>query len=716
MNREVREISRSEAEKDQVIADLQRELRRAQRELTSANAQIARYKLSAMNKDKAHRVISAEKERRDLYLNNLLKVMPEIVLFANADLEVVMCSESYLAAAGLSSYEEIIGTLAIPSRLEYPDGQHMSEAENELIETMRNGKLVEEEIYFSFIPGAKKKYYKKYVLPIYDADSTAVGVILLFIDVTDISLAREEARQASVAKGSFLANMSHEIRTPMNAIIGMTNIAQDSGDVEKMRYCLEKIGNASDHLLGVINDILDMSKIEAGKFELSPVAFDFEKLLMRVANVQTFRMDEKRQVFDIHLDEHIPRWLIADDQRLAQVMTNLLSNAVKFTPEGGHIGLSARTRGADGNRVQLEIVVSDDGIGVTEEQKQRLFHSFEQAESGVARKYGGTGLGLAISKNIVEMMRGNIRVESQPGHGSQFLFSVWVEKAEDENRREEKKYRDVAWEQIHILAVDDSEDVLEHFRSFSQSLGLQCNVADSGRQALSMIEARGKPYDVIFVDWLMPEMDGVELARRIRALCGESTVVIMISGAEWTRIESEATAAGIQKFISKPLFPSDLTDTIAACLHLKQETLPDHRADSIEGIFKGKSILLVEDIDINSEIIKTLLEPTGVVIHDAKNGEIACRMVTANAEAYDLILMDVQMPVMDGYEATRCIRASGSAYAKTVPIIAMTANVFREDIEKSLAAGMNSHLGKPIDMAEMLHELKRYLLTLSSEI
>jgi signal transduction histidine kinase/CheY-like chemotaxis protein len=417
----------------------------------------------------------------------------------------------------------------------------------------------------------------------------ALAAVLIIV-LIQVDAARNKSNMESRHKSAFLANMSHEIRTPMNAIIGMITIGKSAPDIERKDYCLMKIEDASNHLLGVINDILDMSKIEANKFELSPAGFDFEKMLQRVVNVVNFRVDEKRQKLSVHIDHSIPRILTGDDQRLAQVLTNLLGNAIKFTPEKGFITLDARLLGEDKDLCTLQISVSDTGIGINAEQQSRLFQSFEQAESSTTRKYGGTGLGLAISKNIVELMGGSIGVQSEPGKGSTFTFTVQVKK------------------------------------------GVQVNNTADGP-----------------------------------------------SGTEYTEEEK------------KP---------------------------QLDSIFAGRYILLADDVEINREIVQTLLKPTQLAIDCAENGLEALRMFSEAPLKYDLIFMDVQMPEMDGYEATRHIRAFEVEMRekmqllerpKGIPIIAMTANVFREDIDRCLRAGMNGHVGKPLDFNEVLDKLYAYL-------
>jgi signal transduction histidine kinase len=395
--------------------------------------------------------------------------------------------------------------------------------------------------------------------------------------------ALEQAIRASRAKGDFLSHMSHEMRTPMNAIIGMTVIGKSSQTIEKKDYAFDKIDNASKHLLGVINDILDMSKIEANKLELSPASFNFEAMLQKVVNVINFRIEERRQNFNINIGNNIPQVLIGDDQRLAQVITNLLSNAVKFTPEEGTISLDAELLSENGGLCCIRISVTDTGIGITGEQKAHLFKSFEQAEAGTSRAYGGTGLGLAISKRITGLMGGEIWVESEPGKGSSFFFTVLLQRG-----------------------TDDS-----------------------------------KP--------LPAEGDEKETKRRGK---GE-------------------------------------TDT---------ETMD----------FSGRTVLLAEDVELNREIVLALLEPVKLLADCAEDGEQALAMFESAPEKYDLIFMDIQMPQMDGYEATRRIRALDNPHAKEVPIVAMTANVFKEDVERCLEAGMNAHIGKPIDFDEVLNILKKY--------
>ena len=408
----------------------------------------------------------------------------------------------------------------------------------------------------------------------------------------EIVVAMEQAEQANQAKSEFLSRMSHEMRTPMNAIIGMTNIAKNSDESVRMEYYLDKIEDASKHLLGIINDVLDMSKIEAGKLELNLDRFDFERMLERVITVTNFRIDEKHLKFIIDVDPEIPRYVISDDQRFAQSITNLLSNAAKFTPEYGTIKLSIQILERLGRQIKLRVSVSDNGIGISEEQQSRLFNSFEQADGSISRKYGGTGLGLAITKKILELMGGEMYLTSELGKGSDFYFDISV-------------------------GVDEFD-------------------------ASSVL--------------------GDSIAERIGAGTSDGT----------------------------------------------KSELPDASNDDA-GLFEDKCVLLAEDIDINREIILTLLEDTGLTIDCAENGTEALEMFSKSPERYDLLFMDIHMPEMDGYDATRRIRALGSAHATEVPIIAMTANVFREDVERCLAAGMNDHIGKPVDIDELFEKLRQYL-------
>ena len=516
------------------------------------------------------------------------------------------------------------------------------------------------------------------------------------------------AEAASQAKSSFLSNMSHEIRTPMNAIIGMTTIGKLAHEIDKKNDALAKIEGASKQLLGIINDILDISKIEADKLELSSVSFDFEKMLQNVADVINLRVDERRQRFFVNIGKDIPHTLIGDDQRLSQVITNLLSNAVKFTPEEGTITLDSRLlpdrADADGF-CRIQISVSDTGIGITDDQKVRLFKSFEQADASTSRRFGGTGLGLSISKRIVELMGGSIWVESEPGKGSKFIFDVLLKRGAGEKKQ--LLDESVNWDNIRIFAVDDEPEIREFFSVVSKSLGISCCVAASGEEAAELIE-NGDNYNIYFIDWMLPGMNGGELAGLIQSKIAENPVIIIFSSADWSLIEDDARSAGVERFLPKPLFPSMIADAINECLGKEQRKKEEKQAGYTDD-FGGRQILLAEDMEINREIVLSLLEPMNLNINCAENGAAAVRLFTESPDKYSMVLMDVQMPEMDGYEATRRIRAFDSPNARSIPIIAMTANVFREDIDKCMEAGMNGHIGKPLNFDEVRDKLRTYL-------
>jgi PAS domain S-box-containing protein len=517
--------------------------------------------------------------RQDSYMNMVFENSPDIILLLDKNGGLVYCADIFLKKTNIQNfdsirklhYTEVFSNFCDPALLDEITGffqtsemEHNPVVFERALDIDHDGDLCHYEIHFT---------------PMYNEANTFQGAFILFHDVTETTRTKKHLEQASMAKSNFLANMSHEIRTPLNAIIGMTAIATGSPDLSRKDYCLEKIHGASTQLLGIINDILDMSKIEEGKFELSNTEFDLSIMLQRVLNLFEFRLSEKNQHFNLKIDSSTPLRIIADEQRLAQVITNLIGNSIKFTPNEGTIGFEVKRfdGGGDGKVCVLELRVTDTGIGISEEQQGKLFQSFVQIDSSISRKFGGTGLGLAISKKIVEMMQGNIRVESRVGHGSTFIFTIKAE------------------------------------------------------------------------------------------------------------LPQQAEKGSVSGY---------------------------NAGDNIDAVMKacaGKRILLAEDVEINREIVITLLEDFRLEIVEAEDGQQAFDKFTADPEKFDLIFMDIHMPGIDGYESTRLIRSFDHPRAKTVPIIAMTANVFKEDIDRCLAAGMNEHIGKPLNYNELMAVLKKHL-------
>jgi signal transduction histidine kinase/DNA-binding response OmpR family regulator/PAS domain-containing protein len=519
------------------------------------------------------------------------------------------------------------------------------------------------------------------------------GELWVLTDVSEMYEAMQRANEASLAKSMFLSSMSHEIRTPMNAIIGMTSLARKSHDMPRIQRYLEKTEEAGHRLMSLINDVLDMSKIESGKLQIAENEFDYMKMCENAVNVIADKAMEKRIEVKTVYKAKFSHLVWADELRVSQVLVNLLSNAVKFTQEGGHITVTTDIVGASTLRVSCE----DDGIGIGEESMPKLFNSFEQADKSITRQFGGTGLGLAICKQIVELMGGKIYVESEQGKGSVFTFEIPFEW-----RSEIKISANVGdvLSDTRILVVDDEPEITEYFAELLKTYYINADTANSGIVAISLAQKskdEGEPYKIAFVDWKMPEISGAQTAKNLRGILPECKIVI-ISAYDWDEIKESFEQCGESDidFMPKPIPPSDIYNRIISLLDI-------HVSNANATDFTGKRILLVEDVDVNRLIVTALLEDCNCVIDEAENGKISVEM--AQNEHYDLILMDMQMPVMDGLTATKLIRQ----FDKDTPIIAMTANAFREDADACLEAGMNAHIAKPLDNDVFMRTLAEYL-------
>ena len=565
--------------------------------------------------------------------------------------------------------------------------------------------------------------YKTWNMSLYRYDDNREYMLSYILDITKLVLEQQEkereaernrqiikdaltaAEQASRAKSDFLSRMSHEIRTPMNAVIGMTTIAAASLDNrDKLTDCLGKIGLSSRYLLSLINDILDMSRIESGKLSIINEEFDFRSFVEGISSLIYPQAKNKNIVFDLNIEGVVDERYRGDPLRLNQVLINILSNALKFTPEWHSVHLSIRETRRVRDRAYLQFIVRDTGIGMEQGLLTRIFEPFEQGGASISHSYGGSGLGLAISSNLVSLMNGHISVSSTPGVGSEFVVELPLLTVPDNTPKQ-----DVSLEDIRVLVVDDDLVTCEHTTLILNRIGVDAEYVTSGKAAVTRVKSalqRHTCYNIALVDWKMPDMDGVETARSIRRIVGPDTLVIIMSAYDWTEIEARAREAGVDFFISKPIFQSVVQDVLLKATRRRQSaaTLPVQKED-----FAGRRILLVEDNEINMEIARTLLEFRNASVDGACNGQQAVEMFRSSPpNHYDAVLMDVRMPVMDGIAATQSIRGLNRADAATVPILAMTANAFAEDIEQSRKAGMNEHLAKPIEPETLYARLASY--------
>ena len=635
----------------------------------------------------------------------------------------VKWSDEFRRMIGYNSTDDFPDVLESWSDLLHPDDKERVLKEfNETISDYTGQKTYDVD-YRLLTKNRGYRWYKAVGKPTRRPDGSPISYIGVFMDITEqkkmmqelaqqresLSIALEEANQANKAKTVFLSNMSHEIRTPMNAIIGLDRIAlNDPGISEATREHLEQIGLSAQHLLSIINDILDMSRIESGRMTVKNEEFSFAKALSQVNTIISGQCQEKGVDYECRVKGSVDDYYIGDEMKLRQVMINILGNAVKFTPPGGSVTFIVETTARFDGKTTLRFTISDTGIGMSQDFLPKLFEALSQEDSSSTSRYGSTGLGMAITKSFIELMNGTISVESEKQKGTTFTVTVTLIDSDRKYAGEEEA--ELQPHEMCVLVIDDDPIACEHAQLVLGQVGVNCEKALSGAEGLEMAKlrhARREPYNLILVDWRMPDIDGLETTRQIRAEVGNETPVIILTSYNWDDIEDEARAAGVDTFVAKPLFAGKVLDEFREVFKMKNATLAQETVD-----LKGRRVLLAEDVSVNAEILLMVLSMREIQADHAENGRIAVEMFEEHKEGYyDAILMDMRMPEMDGLEATRKIRSMDRADAKNIPIIALTANAFDEDVQRSMQAGLNAHLSKPVEPDVLFETLEGLIST-----
>ena len=696
-----------ERESQEHISGLQKKEQRARAEIALANRKERQYRIAITATAFCTFEFNLTQDR----------IEQDIVRMANGQTVSLLERTGLQAPCAASDYFERWGAFVLEeSREEYATLTHLKN----LKERFDQGESEVSADYWCQGSGQQQMCVRQSFIMTKDDRTGDIMVMVLLKDITvQVQKQREQtqalqealmqARHANQAKTTFLSNMSHDIRTPMNAIIGFTTIAVSHIDNRtQVQDCLQKVLASSNHLLSLINDILDMSRIESGKVQIKEQECNISELTHNLVNIIQPQVKAKQLELFIDTFDVVNEDVVADALKLSQIFVNLLGNAVKYTPAGGTVSFriyqQATFRHGYGDYV---FIVKDNGIGMSADFVEHIFEPFERESSTTKTGIQGTGLGMAITKNIVDMMGGTITVQSEKGKGSEFRVDLSLRLQDVEKNAAQIK----ELEGLRALVVDDDCDSCESVTKMLHQIGMRAEWTTSGREAVYRARSAhnsGDPYHTYIIDWQMPEMSGIETARHIREVIGEDAPIIVLTAYDWTDIEEEAKLVGITAFCAKPLFMSDLKSALLAANNLLEKKAEESWTASD---FGGKHVLVVEDNELNREIAETILEETGFVVETAPDGTDAVEMIRKAPEHYyDVILMDVQMPIMDGYEATRTIRALPREDVKKLPIIAMTANAMEEDREKALKSGMDDHIAKPLDIGLFLRILSKHLM------